>query len=457
MGGHGAGEQAASVRVGTRQHGDGFGTVRLVAAIGIVMLHAMPITGHRDNGWGEGQTYYHFGTLTVAAFMAMSGFFVMKTWERDPHLARFWVRRALRIVPGLFVVLTLTAFALGPLVTTLAPSEYFARPETWTYVVRNILLFPQQYSLPGVFTDNPYPAAVNGSLWCLPVEVLGYAIVTLVGMSGIARHRMMIFVAPVMFGTLLVLNVNGVVRLPHTILMLLTNPLMQYLAIYTMGIAAWLYRDRLPLSWWGVLACVAIELASFHTPLRDITRAVTVPYAVLTIGTKLPKRLCLPRWLTVASFGVFIYGFPVEQTTAFLGADEAWQVMVLAVPISVVLGLLSWHLVENPALRLRAALTERGADRTAGLETIRTAPVDRIDPPTVELPRVPAVAPASGRSSVQHQSVRARSHDTPTIELPSARPHQAHRYAPGALPPTGTAESSHIVSRPPHVRLPRKG
>lgn len=213
-----------------RSLADGFGTLRLVIACGVIGLHAMPITGRYD-GWGWGGSWYHFGTLTVAAFMAMSGFFVMKTWERDPHLARFWVRRALRIMPGLVVVLALSALVLGPLVTTLTPAEYFAAPDTWSYLVRNTLLFPQQYELPGVFADNAYPAAVNGSLWCLPVEVLGYAMVTVFGLLGISRRRALIFVVPLVFGTMLVLNVNDVVNLPQTMLMLLANPLPQYLAI----------------------------------------------------------------------------------------------------------------------------------------------------------------------------------------------------------------------------------
>lgn len=386
-----------------RRPKDGFATLRLVVACGIITLHARPITGLME-GASWGGTWYHYGTLTVAAFMAMSGFFVMKTWERDPHLVRFWVRRALRIMPGLIGVLLVSALILGPLVSTLAPADYFAHPETWTYLLRNTLLFPQQYSLPGVFADNPYPGAVNGSLWCLPIEVLGYVLVTIVGLLGIARRRILIFALALPFGALLVLNVNELVQLPPTMLLLLANPLMQYLAIYAMGIAAWLYRDRIPLSWWGVLACVVVEIVSQQTPVGEITRAVTVPYAVLTIGTKLPSWLCLPQWLTVTSFGVFLYGFPVEQTLAYFGADHQLEIIGFGIPIAIVLGLLSWHLIEKHALRLRTALT----GNAAAFDQRRTTPAggqlpSAADPPTVELPAVyppppqPAGRPAGGR------------------------------------------------------------
>lgn len=373
---------------------DGFGTVRLVAACGVITLHSMPISG-LPGGWSWGDVWYHYGTLTVAAFMAMSGFFVMKTWESDPHLGRFWVRRLLRIMPGLIVVLVLSALVLGPLVSTLTASEYFSHPNTWTYLLRNTLLFPQQYGLPGVFVDNPYPVAVNGSLWCLPVEVLGYLMVTVVGYLGIARRRWLIFTVAVPLGVLLVLNVTSVINLPHTMLLLLSNPLLQYMAIYAMGIAAWLYRDRIPLSWWGVLACVVIEIVSYQTPVGTITRALTVPYAVLTIGTKLPRQLTLPSWLTVASFGVFIYGFPVEQTLSYLGVRDTWQIIALGVPISLGFGLLSWHLVEKHALRLRSKLTRRDPPPRPA------AALGQPDAPTVELPAITPglVMERNGRSS----------------------------------------------------------
>ena len=370
---------------------DGFGTVRLVAAYCVIAFHGMPLVG-AESGWSWGDPWYHYGTLTVAAFMAMSGTFVMRAWESRPRLGEFWLRRALRILPGLIVVLALSAFALGPLVTTLPSSDYYSHPSTWTYLVRNVLLFPQQYQLPGAFMENPYGPAVNGSLWCLPVEVLGYLMVTIVGLLGIASRRYLIFAVAGAFAALLVLNVNSVIQLPQTTLMLLTNPLLQYMSIYAMGIAAWLYRDRIPLSWWGVAACVVIEVISYQSPVGAITRAVTVPYAVVTVGAKLPKSLCLPSWLTATSFGVFIYGFPVEQTLVYLGISQTWQVITLGLAISTIFGLLSWHLVEKHGLRLRTALMRNSAHKRPARED---QGIDS-EAPTLEFPLPRGELRASG-------------------------------------------------------------
>src|SRR5665213_3725336 len=55
------------------------------------------------------------------------------------------------------------------------------------------------------------------------------------------------------------------------------------------------------------------------------------------------------------SYGLYIYGWPVEQTVTYLlgGSAAWWQVLGLSLPPSLALAALSWHLVEAPALRFK--------------------------------------------------------------------------------------------------------
>lgn len=119
------------------------------------------------------------GPLGVFIFFTISGYLVSESWDRDPHLLRFFQRRLLRILPGLAVCVLLTVGVLGPLLTTLPLADYFSNPHTLGYL-RTIGLYITYY-LPGVFDGNRYPNAVNGSLWSLPVEFLMYIVVALVG------------------------------------------------------------------------------------------------------------------------------------------------------------------------------------------------------------------------------------------------------------------------------------
>ena len=119
-----------------------------------------------------------------------------------------------------------------------------------------------------------------------------------------------------------------------------------------------------------------------------ISRIFTLPYLVIAIGHLLPRRLWLPNWLTVANYGVYLYGFVVSQTLLFLGMRTPWLLAVTAVPIALACGLVSWHLVEKRAMKLRRFLIRRR----------KPAGRDAESEPTEELPKVgaPQPAPATG-------------------------------------------------------------
>ncbi|MEV8436369.1 acyltransferase [Actinosynnema sp. NPDC051121] len=359
---------------GRKKAVDGFGTVRLFAAFFVIIDHAAPLT---KSGGSILPTRFgvDLGAVTVSAFMAMSGFLVIRSWERDPHLWRFAVKRALRIMPGLVVVVCLSALVLGPVLTTLSTGAYFDHPSTWTFITNNLRVFPQQYVLPGVFADNPYPNAVNGSLWSLPVEVLGYSLIAVFGLLGAVKRRWIVLVAAFALAVVFQRLLTNQLVLPKVLLMVPTVPLVQYLAVYCVGMLAYLYRDKIRYSWFGVLVCVAVEYVMHASAMTEVTRLVTVPYVVLAIGTLLPEKLWLPSAVTMSSYGVYLYGFPTEQFVVHLGVESKWLVALFSVPIAFVLGMLSWHLIESPGMKLRKVLLRRRPPRPEQQPPVADEPV----------------------------------------------------------------------------------
>jgi fucose 4-O-acetylase-like acetyltransferase len=151
--------------------------LRLFAAMLVLVGHSYIFMGVTDPIF---LAAVPLGPLGVSIFFVISGYLVSESWDRDPDAVRFLARRALRIVPGLAVCIFLTAFLLGPALTTLPLSAYFKHPTVWDYLY-NIGLYIS-YSLPGVFEKNRIAHSVNGSLWSLPVEFLLYLVVALVGL-----------------------------------------------------------------------------------------------------------------------------------------------------------------------------------------------------------------------------------------------------------------------------------
>ncbi|MDI2131663.1 acyltransferase family protein [Yinghuangia seranimata] len=338
---------------------DGFALVRMAAATAVLVDHAVPLTG---NGLGllpQEWLGINLGAWAVSAFMAISGYFVCRSWERDPSVWRYLVRRFLRIYPALVVLLLLTVFALGPWVTSLPVGAYFAHPLTWDYLTDNLMVFPTAYFLPGVFEGSPNVGAVNGSLWSLPVEVFGYGLVVVLGVVGGLRHRWMTVAAALLCSTALARFMTDQWNPGPSLLLMPTKALLQMVPIYLYGMALYLYRDRVRLSWWGVAACVGVEVVFFGSPLVEVTRGVTLAYLPLAAGALLPRRIPLPATVGLASYGVYLYGFPVEQLLVWYGVRDMYLLMLLATVVTLPLAMLSWRLVERPAMEFRSVLFRR--------------------------------------------------------------------------------------------------
>lgn len=109
-------------------------------------------------------------TIGVKMIFVITGFLITQSFLREQNLGQFLKRRLIRIYPALICCVVVCTLALS-LFSTFNLADYFRC--CWQYLLKNLALQPV-YVLPGVFENNPYPNAVNGSLWTLPVEVAMY-------------------------------------------------------------------------------------------------------------------------------------------------------------------------------------------------------------------------------------------------------------------------------------------
>jgi peptidoglycan/LPS O-acetylase OafA/YrhL len=90
-------------------------------------------------------------------------------------------------MPALAVSVFLAMLVTGPLLTTHALWQYFTDPQTYRYA-RN-LVFLTTNTLPGVVKADGEAITVNGALWTLSFEVLCYASLVIMSLSGILARR----------------------------------------------------------------------------------------------------------------------------------------------------------------------------------------------------------------------------------------------------------------------------
>jgi peptidoglycan/LPS O-acetylase OafA/YrhL len=333
------------VRLGARlgSRDNNFDVLRLAAAWAVLVSHSFALVGHEEPLHQFGTT---LGNVGVLIFFGVSGLLIRRSWEYDPSPRDFWTKRALRLVPALATVGLVTAFVLGPVVTTLSTADYFSRWETWIYPVRITLLFPFGAELPGVFDHGYYPGAVNGPLWSLPIEVFAYFLLFLLGISGLLARRSVITglaALSLAWAAVWVPNTSDAVGSTYVI------------SAFAVGAAAYSWRDRIVLAWPVALAllpvCIATGLGP--EPLRVVTWTLASVYLSYWFAYALPP---VGRMLTRfgdASYGVYIWAFPVQQTIIQVAGVDAspWLVLVVATPVVWLLAIASWRLIERPALR----------------------------------------------------------------------------------------------------------
>ncbi|PSD31864.1 hypothetical protein A7X88_06805 [Stenotrophomonas maltophilia] len=349
-----------------------FDAMRIIAALVVIFGHAHPLSAQPD------PTLLGSAVQSVAVkiFFVVSGFLVAKSWWSDPHIGRFLLRRGLRLFPALFVLLALTVLALGPLFTTLPIGEYLVSEGTIRYFVYNIALYPV-YALPGVFADNPYPSAVNGSLWSLPVEVSMYLLLpVLATIAAIAKSRT-VFVAISLIGVALSLNYLLAVPAESQVVWWGTGSrsVADVGPYFFLGAIIAITPMERVLNPGCALFLVAIA-ALFQLPqywMQQLMLMVVLPYVVLSFSTIATPFISKAGRFGDPSYGIYLYGFPVQQALFAIGGSKMGPLenTALALPIVVALAYLSWHSVEKRALSFKPR--KRPADESVNSREITSS------------------------------------------------------------------------------------
>jgi peptidoglycan/LPS O-acetylase OafA/YrhL len=323
--------------------------IRMIAALCVMVSHAWPLTLGPDAVQPLfALTGFALGTQALYVFFAISGFLVTRSFARRRSTRDWAIARALRILPGLAIALFFTAFALGPSLTDLFPAAYYGAAETWTYTPRGLSLAFRQAYLPGVFDGQPYAPETNGSLWTLQYEVLCYAAVLALGLVGAFRSPTLLVLAAAAFLATKAVTALWPAQFPV--------PLLLFVSLgfpFACGMAFWVIRDRLPLSPLLLAALATLVFLTRGTPLRDVLHVVALCYATFVLAYLPGGPIRAYNRLGDYSYGVYIYAWPVQQSVVhWLGPVGPGRLTLIALPFVLMLAMLSWHLIEKPALDL---------------------------------------------------------------------------------------------------------
>lgn len=342
---------------------DGFNFVRMFAACAVLFSHCFVISSGQDINqplagrlWG-----ITLGSIAVDAFFVISGFLVCGSLLARHDLRSFWKARLVRVYPGVLVSIALTI--VSALICEQSQlGAMFTSKFLWMFLVKNsVLIFGTQTKLPLVFDSVPYPAVANGSLWTLPFEVrlyFGLGMLWLAIRRLNARRTMLSFERSLLFIALTMM-------ITYALASEQSHASLRFTAFFAGGAACYAYRRYIPLRFDLFFVCAAaLVLSATRMEWYFVVYTFTLPYLVLYLAyAPIPGYKAYNKFGDY-SYGMYIYAFPVQQFIAkAIPGISAWRIFPLAMGATFALAFLSWHLIEQPALRLKSA---RAAQRGFG-------------------------------------------------------------------------------------------
>jgi peptidoglycan/LPS O-acetylase OafA/YrhL len=333
-----------------------FDAIRLFAAILVIFGHSFPITGTGAPGAG----LISLGDVGVWTFFILSGYLISKSWDQYPRFNVFFAKRALRIFPGLIVAVLSTIAITGLFFTTLPVKEFLFSQETWTYL-NNILLYNSAFTLPGVFENNIYPRAVNGSIWTLAYEFTMYLAIALIGALKLYKRIRPYVFWVVLFIAAAIIKFVGQEHFSLALFYLVISQLVIFGLMFFTGVMVHKYEDKIKLhTIAGLVSLVAFFALSILLPtLGPLFGATLLAYAVFSLG-KHGLFSGLSQRIGDLSYGVYIYAFPIQQMVAAVtNTGNPYKLFAVSLVITLGVAALSWHFVESKALLLKSKINEK--------------------------------------------------------------------------------------------------
>lgn len=357
-------EQHSSSVIGARASYPNFDFIRLVAASSVIFSHAFLIADGDQTReplirvLGPGNA---IGIYGVHCFFIISGFLVTQSLLQSKSVLEYLWRRFLRIYPGLFVCLFISAFVMGALLSHKSPLHFLASPEPFKYLLKNLWHPGRSGDMPSVVF---YPgsgwlgASINGSLWSIFHEVACYILLVLLYVVGVLRSWVTALLA---VGMIVAASIGFTSNSETTRDFLFVAP--SFLAGATYSILEPKRTSTFTIVV-AVSSLVVLALAVWYELFGNLFPLAGAPL-ILLLGTSRFVRLPQLKRIGDISYGTYLYGWPVEQLVrAAVGPAASWTTVFLAsLPISFALGCASWWMIEQPALKFKTLHPQSRAAR----------------------------------------------------------------------------------------------
>jgi peptidoglycan/LPS O-acetylase OafA/YrhL len=304
--------------------------LRLFFALSVPFWHGWNATGQPLSGL----------FFAVPAFLALSGFVVLQSYERSRSPGHFFWKRMLRVGPAFIASFALVAALFG--LAAVLPTF-----ESW-------------YTF-GLHSER----SRNSVLWSLSCEEVAYISLAIAYGLGVYKRPLLlwmgigVFMLPGLF-----YEVHGPV----------SRQLHNLPSAFLIGNLFYVYRDRIHTKPWVPLIAMVAMLALL--PFRGNVGAFQFVHQSALIasflwfgiaGAQIPMRLPFD-----ISYGTYIYHLPILAWLLASGMQQRWPLIGACYAITIPLALISWFTMERRFLALK--------DKVPGWRPRKPEPLPEAEP-----------------------------------------------------------------------------
>ena len=334
-------------------HKNNFDLIRLFAALQVAVIH---ISTHLNikSIWLDALSIFP----GVPIFFFISGFLIFQSWANIQEMKyfSFFKNRFLRIYPGLYFCIALTVASLF-LSGFLSPAELI-HFRLWGWILSQITAF--QFFNPE-FLSNYGIGVVNGSLWTISVELQFYLLTPII--FSIMQKSKTLFTSVV--ALLFVINIantyfNPLSTIPQKIISVSFLPWLGMFMVGAYFSTSQKLQAKILQTPWTILALLylLIYLLAVHWGGAKHGNGINPILYLILSAIILKAALSKPSIAEIIlrkndiSYGVYIYHMPILNLLIYFNLKNSTGFWI-AILGTILFSLISWKLIEKPALRLK--------------------------------------------------------------------------------------------------------
>lgn len=332
--------------------------MRLLFACLVIVTHSYALTGMGKRDWlgwrTNGQIVFSY--IGLYGFFTISGYLIFQSLTNSKSLTEYFRKRILRIYPGLIVAVVVSVFICS-LISPLGFKGYFLNSSPYTYILSQLSLFESyQTTIQGIFANNN-AHVINGSLWTIGYEVLFYILISVLFFFSSKLKRVILILCfitlSVGFYYMIYFKVNDV-TIPYTVLSLLG--IFHFGSFFLAGSLLACFKIDL-LKWKFMVVVIAFFLCILAAYFNILVWVKIILFPMIFIPFGLMCTKVLSDFSSKSgdiSYGVYIYGFFIQQILLHFFKLSYIQLLFISLPISLICGFVSWHLIEKKALKYKS-------------------------------------------------------------------------------------------------------